>query len=1272
MTVIAFQVQLFGAFTIYQNGTPLPLPASNDARRLLACLFLRRKPLPRAALIGQLRPESNEADARRALRQAVWHINRSLPGLLTTDPEQIALADPTSLQIDVVDFEELLKSEGPWSVTAQTLSRAVALYQGDLLEGYYDDWAIIERERLRELYLQALETLIVAFKATLRYEQALQTAQELARIDPLRESAHREIMRLHHYLGNSATALRQFEICRQVLQRELALEPDDETQKLARSIARHTSIKKESPVGSYLPDPRPTLIGRPGNNERTLSLPLIGRTAERAQLLQWLQQNESRNGHLIVLEGEAGIGKTRLLREVAADFEWRGGQLLWGKFSQLETGRPLEALTEALESGLTPLRTEQLQQLLEPVWRQVLYPLLPGLIDTPTQSTALPTLKSEAAQTRLIEGLARLLTAWAEITPLLLVLDDFHWADPDTLEIVLHLAVRLERAGIVLIVSLRTEELHTQPDLRQKLTDFPWSALLGHLNLGRLDEAAIEELVRTCLGGTLAPTFSLRLALETHGNPLFILEILHSLYDEGILRPTADGLWTTPYDLDMDTYELPLPPVVEQVILRRLEQLPSHLRDILERLSVLGGQFDFKLLAGLHWFDLPALLTALQEFLKRRLLVELPHTYQFRHDKIHQVIYEALTPERRRTLHLETAQALELQTPLPIEALAHHFSAGMEWKKAYHYQKLAAEKALTVFIYSQALQHLDLAIQAADQIDPQEAGQFELLSRREAVLEILGRREDQNRDLERLAHLACHDPRRLVQVRQRQAVLMEMLSRFAEGEQLARESLALAQQLGDPETEAMSWIILGEIINLAFDGRLDLAQECYWAAEKLCRDTQNLQLAGEVHMHLGWLKAQPDADLAIEENLKALAIYEQLGDKARMADIYCRLGSVYQNKEGGHQTVEKAYLNALTLARELGYAYVEARALNNLGNIYAEMHIEQALACYEEAGKIFWQLNDHRLAQVVWLNAAQCRLTALGEYEPIPPIIEKALDYLRQHEDAWVRGFVEIIEGLSSRQKQDYPTAHQRLNSAVVRLEALTARWLTGTAYQALAQLDYEMDELDEAWSHLQAAEKLARVENWKPSLVLILANQARICLKKKQWTEAGRLSGEALTDWSDSGTQPWWAPFVRYQALTALGQSDTARPFLEQAQKLLETMLDRLTPEHRRMSLQRRSEHREILAAWQECRPNRVRVTLLREAAPRETIEIEWTPNAPEDRTGTDKIARRRQQLARLLAEAASQGARPTYRALAAALQVSIRTIAQDLAALKKNDLYG
>jgi hypothetical protein len=308
------------------------------------------------------------------------------------------------------------------------------------MAGFYDDWAVIERERLREMYLIALSQLLEMCKAREAYGEALRYAQRLATKDPLREEGHREVMRLCHLLGRNNEALQQYELCRAVLAEEFGAEPTAATTALYLEI----TARAGSAEAAYLPQP-PGLLPSP-LLEGTGQVSLVGREEERRALVGCLEQAIGGQGGMVLVEGEAGVGKTRLLQEVARDAEWRGAQVLWGQGRELAELPPYGVLGEALRAGLSPLRASQLAQLVDGLWLREASLILPELAEWLPNLPQRVLLEPALQRSRPLEALTRIVLALSQIAPHLLILEDLHWADEATLEALAHLARRLAAA----------------------------------------------------------------------------------------------------------------------------------------------------------------------------------------------------------------------------------------------------------------------------------------------------------------------------------------------------------------------------------------------------------------------------------------------------------------------------------------------------------------------------------------------------------------------------------------------------------------------------------------------------------------------------------------------------------------------------------------------------------------------------------------------------------------------------------------------------------
>ncbi|MFL7794726.1 MAG: BTAD domain-containing putative transcriptional regulator [Anaerolineae bacterium] len=283
----SLQIRLLGAPELTWNDAPLSVPSSLKVRSLLAyVIFHHDRRIPRDRLAGLFWPERPDATARRALSQALWQMRSSLgpaAGRLTAEREDVVFELRDGDRLDVAEFERL--ADGP---DLRSLTAAVDLYRADFLESIYDDWALLERERLRESFLQVLERLIALHKQRGHYEQALAYAQRLAAADPLREEVHRELMQLYHLMGRSRAALEQFVTLRDLLSKELGVKPTPATNALYQEIV--TALEAVDMPHLPIASPPPPLL------HNLSHLPFVGRVGERTALLSAVQSTVQGRG----------------------------------------------------------------------------------------------------------------------------------------------------------------------------------------------------------------------------------------------------------------------------------------------------------------------------------------------------------------------------------------------------------------------------------------------------------------------------------------------------------------------------------------------------------------------------------------------------------------------------------------------------------------------------------------------------------------------------------------------------------------------------------------------------------------------------------------------------------------------------------------------------------------------------------------------------------------------------------------------------------------
>ncbi|PYM58493.1 MAG: hypothetical protein DMD79_19070, partial [Candidatus Rokuibacteriota bacterium] len=318
---------LFGGFQArLEPATPVSIP-TRKGQALLAYLAL---PLgqahPRDQLAALLWGDLRAEPARNNVRQTLFVLRK---GLAAANPVALRLDDETvALEVDVPVFERRV-AEG----TPDAFAEAGALYRGDLLAGLalneapFEEWLLGERERLRELALEALAKLLAHQRRAAPSAAAIQTAVRLLTLDPLQEATHRTLMQLYAGMGRRAAALRQYQVCSDVLERELGVEPETETKGLYQDILRRRGAPRAR-AESLAPGARPERLARPTAvrlSAAASETPLIGREREKASLGAALEEAWGGRSRVVALLGQAGIGKSRLIAQLAQDAVERGG-----------------------------------------------------------------------------------------------------------------------------------------------------------------------------------------------------------------------------------------------------------------------------------------------------------------------------------------------------------------------------------------------------------------------------------------------------------------------------------------------------------------------------------------------------------------------------------------------------------------------------------------------------------------------------------------------------------------------------------------------------------------------------------------------------------------------------------------------------------------------------------------------------------------------------------------------------------------------------------
>ncbi|NUM46292.1 MAG: AAA family ATPase [Anaerolineales bacterium] len=712
----------------------------HKAMALLAYLAVTGAPHRRDALAALLWPELDQTRARAALRRTLSALNVALAGnWLETSREMIGLSPSAPFQLDVAQFRQLLaqcRTHGhppsdPCPDCLPLLAEATALYRGDFLSGFtlrdapaFDDWQFFETETLRRELASALERLVHGYGMRRDYETAIRYARRWLVLDSLHELAHCQLMRLYAWAGQRNAALRQYAECVRLLERELGVRPKTTTtdlytvikeNRLALPVFKHPSHHLPT-AGEVQTVPenftRPTavplvLTTAYSTLDRMARGQLVGRDNELAKAVALWQRATAGEGQVLLVSGEPGIGKTRLVRELMGIAHSAGARVLTEN-CHAEGGPPYAPL-----AGIIRDTFENPSDLALPYFILAdLLTLAPHLCAYYPQIHPNPALGPEFEHQRMFDSFVGWCEILAATAPVLLLVEDIHWADGGTLALLRHLARRARKARLLMVLTYRDTEAEADDThlLPPVLLDLNRERLAEAIRLARFTPDQTRALLVALLAtaGDISPEFLESVYRETEGNPFFVEEVCKGLVEQGKLYETG-GTWRR---ADMQT--IVIPSSVRGAILARVERLPAPAQNALRLAAILGREFDFETLHRASEEDEDILISVLERAAQAQLIGETTRgkriAYTFAHALIPFALREGLSGLRRQRLHRRVALAIEAQHPNDFESLAHHFAAAGEREKAIPYLRQAAERATASYAYDTAVQHLQSAL----------------------------------------------------------------------------------------------------------------------------------------------------------------------------------------------------------------------------------------------------------------------------------------------------------------------------------------------------------------------------------------------------------------------------------------------------------------------------------------------------------------------------------------------------------------------------------
>ncbi|MBM4424695.1 MAG: tetratricopeptide repeat protein [Chloroflexi bacterium] len=662
---------------------------------------------------------------------------------------------------------------------------------------------------------------------------------------------------------------------------------------------------------------------------------MVGREHELGEAASVWKRAASGESQALLVSGELGIGKTRLVRELVALAEVSGAFAFTGECNA-EGGPPYAPFAQILQTALARPSNERAGEAstamaaqLPPLVLADLITLAPALRARFPNAPPNPPLDPQAEQQRIMESVVEWCAALSARAPALFVFDDAHWADSGTLVLARHLVRRARASKLRLLVALtyREIELSEAHPLNDALAEINRGRLATRIKLARLSREQTEALLRVMFEEDILPDFLDGIYRETEGNPFFIEEVCKALIEEGQLT-FADGRWRRP---SMD--QVRVPQSVRIAIQARVSKLPVQTQEVLRLAAVFGREFEFALLQRASELNEESLIESVEIASRAQLIDEVrdrrragSERFVFAHAIIPAALRESVSGLRRHRLHRRAAAALESIRPDDFESLAYHFAEAGDEASARNYYVQAGDRARRLYANADAIRFYSEALALLPADDP---ARFDVLAARAAVHEVAADRDTERADAHEMLMIAerLNDNARRFEALIALADLRLETDHFRAFEPLEK-ALSIARALGDAAREARALRRLGWLNLLRGD-----YTRCRAVIEEAVARFRAANLIAETAtcLHILSLALSHNGDIAEARQVveESIVLSRAIGDPRQEAIGLRRLGIIL-GYSGDMQGSIDCTQQALVLHRALGDRAQECNALSNL------------------------------------------------------------------------------------------------------------------------------------------------------------------------------------------------------------------------------------------------------------------------------------------------------------------------------------------------------
>ena len=912
----------------------------------------------------------------------------------------------------------------------------------------------------------------------------------------------------------------------------------------------------------------------------------VGRDPELGVLQAMWEQARSCEGKLVLVSGEAGVGKTRLLEEFVMQAELEGARVARGQC--VESGgsayRPWREVLRVLIRYVEGADGTTLKRV-----GPVLGTLIPELWGREYMAGALPPadLDPQAAQRRLNDTIVQVLRAAARLRPTVIVIEDAQWADEATLALLSVLSLVPGETGLQVCITYRDEE--SDP---VRLLDALSGGQVAHIPLRSLSPEVTTDLVQSMLGLEELPTsLTERVQRTTGGNAFFVQELIRSLAEDGVvLQRTVAGWQVDRAALQ----EARLPESIRQVVWRRVGHLPVETQQVLQWAAIVGPMFWDGLVEEISRVPRERVWTALREGVEQELVFERDTSsfegereFLFAKPAVQEVSYESVSTEERRDSHSRVAAWLMARSDESVGEhlglIAGHLEGAGQTAQAATYLHRAGEQAAEQFAGAEAIRYFSHALELTP--EEERTRRYRLLLAREKMYDLHGAREVQYQDLLALQTLAValHDDRERAEVSLRQANYADATGDYPGAISGARAAIGLVQEVRDTRIEAAGHLRWGGV--LWRQGDYDASRSQLERALALAQTASLPQAEADGLRNLGLVPLE-QGDYAEGRAYfeQALRICREIGDRQGEGKVLNNLGNVccYQ---GDYAEARAYYEQALRICREIGDRQGESATLGNLGVVFIDGgDYAGARDCFERALRIDREIGDRSQEGQGLSNLGSISID-YGDYAGARTYLEQALRIHREVGDPQNESTVLVNLGLLHHYLNEDEAARKYSQQSLLIAQGIGDRRNQGFALNYLGDALAGLGHLSEAAETYRQALSLRR-ELGEPHLAMdALAGLARVSLAQGDPIQAQAYVEEILRYEESNTLDAVEEPFQVYLTCTRVlraNQDPRAQVLLNRAHRLLQELAVRITDEEiRRSFLKNVAVHREIMSEF-------------------------------------------------------------------------------------------